>query len=48
LAAYVSVNHADIKNIESIAVDPKDPTRVCRHLALAWKTSDGGGQLAAD
>jgi len=36
-------NHADIKNIESIAVDPKDPNTVYAGTwHLAWKTSDGG------
>ncbi len=36
-------NSAEIKNIESVAIDPKDPNTVyagTRHLA--WKTSDGG------
>ncbi len=37
------VNHADIKNIESIAVDPKDPNTVYAGTwHLAWKTADGG------
>lgn len=36
-------NSADIKNIESIAVDPKDPNTVYAGTwHLAWKTSDGG------
>jgi len=36
-------NHADIKNIESIAVDPKDPNTVYAGTwHLAWKTADGG------
>jgi photosystem II stability/assembly factor-like uncharacterized protein len=36
-------NHADIKNIESIAVDPKDPDTVYAGTwHLAWKTADGG------
>src|ERR1700726_2930876 len=36
-------NHADIKNIESIAVDPKDPNVVYAGTwHLAWKTADGG------
>lgn len=36
-------NHADIKNIESIAIDPKDPNTVYAGTwHLAWKTSDGG------
>ena len=34
---------ADIKNIESIAVDPQDPNTVYAGTwHLAWKTSDGG------
>src|ERR1700704_367700 len=37
------VNHADIKNIELIAVDPKARTPVYAGTwHLAWKTSDGG------
>ena len=36
-------NSADLKNIESIAVDPKDPNTVYAGTwHLAWKTSDGG------
>ena len=36
-------NSDDIKNIESIAVDPKDPNTVYAGTwHLAWKTSDGG------
>src|SRR4051794_36023492 len=36
-------NHADIKNIESIAIDPKDPNTVYAGTwHLAWKTSNGG------
>src|SRR6266403_1602783 len=36
-------NHAAIKNIESIAVDPKDPNTVYAGTwHLAWKTADGG------
>src|SRR4051812_6087823 len=36
-------NHADIKNIESIAIDPKDPNTVYAGTwHLAWKTADGG------
>lgn len=36
-------NSADIKNIESIAIDPKDPNTVYAGTwHLAWKTSDGG------
>src|SRR5258706_4220513 len=36
-------NSADIKNVESIAVDPKDPNTVYAGTwHLAWKTSDGG------
>lgn len=36
-------NHADIHNIESIAVDPKDPNTVYAGTwHLPWKTSDGG------
>ena len=36
-------NSADIKNIESIAVDPQDPNTVYAGTwHLAWKTSDGG------
>jgi len=36
-------NSSDIKNIESIAVDPKDPNTVYAGTwHLAWKTSDGG------
>ena len=36
-------NSADIKNIESIAVDPRDPNTVYAGTwHLAWKTSDGG------
>src|SRR6202795_4490638 len=36
-------NSCDIKNIESIAVDPKDPNTVYAGTwHLAWKTSDGG------
>src|ERR1035438_2973438 len=36
-------NSADVKNIESIAVDPKDPNTVYAGTwHLAWKTSDGG------
>ena len=34
---------ADIKNIESIAIDPKDPNTIYAGTwHLAWKTSDGG------
>jgi photosystem II stability/assembly factor-like uncharacterized protein len=37
------VNSDDIKNIESIAVDPKDPDTVYAGTwHLAWKTSDAG------
>jgi photosystem II stability/assembly factor-like uncharacterized protein len=36
-------NSADIKNIESIAIDPKDPNTVYAGTwHLAWKTSDAG------
>jgi photosystem II stability/assembly factor-like uncharacterized protein len=36
-------NSADIKNVESIAVDPKDPNTVYAGTwHLAWKTPDGG------
>jgi photosystem II stability/assembly factor-like uncharacterized protein len=36
-------NHADIKNVESIAVDPKDPNTVYAGTwHLAWKTADAG------
>ena len=36
-------NSDDIKNIESIAIDPKDPNTVYAGTwHLAWKTSDGG------
>ena len=36
-------NSADLKNIESIAVDPKDPNTVYAGTwHLAWKTSDSG------
>ena len=36
-------NHADIKNIESIAVDPKDLNKIYAGTwHLAWKTADGG------
>jgi len=36
-------NHADIKNIESIAIDPKDANVVYAGTwHLAWKTADGG------
>jgi len=36
-------NHGDIHNIESIAVDPKDPNTVYAGTwHLAWKTADGG------
>jgi len=36
-------NHAEIKDIESIAVDPKDPNVVYAGTwHLAWKTKDGG------
>jgi photosystem II stability/assembly factor-like uncharacterized protein len=36
-------NHGDIKNIESLAVDPKDPSTVYAGTwHLAWKTADGG------
>src|SRR6202051_845192 len=36
-------NSNDIKNIESIAVDPRDPNTVYAGTwHLAWKTSDGG------
>jgi photosystem II stability/assembly factor-like uncharacterized protein len=36
-------NSAEIKNIESIAVDPRDPNTVYAGTwHLAWKTSDGG------
>jgi photosystem II stability/assembly factor-like uncharacterized protein len=35
--------HKDIRNIESIAIDPKDPNVVYAGTwHLAWKTSDGG------
>jgi len=36
-------NSAEVKNIESIAVDPKDPNTVYAGTwHLAWKTADGG------
>jgi photosystem II stability/assembly factor-like uncharacterized protein len=36
-------NHADLKNFESIAIDPKDPNTVYAGTwHLPWKTSDGG------
>src|ERR1700692_3835948 len=36
-------NSSEIKNIESIAVDPKDPNTVYAGTwHLAWKTTDGG------
>jgi photosystem II stability/assembly factor-like uncharacterized protein len=36
-------NHADIKNIESIAVDPKDSNTIYAGTwHLAWKTADAG------
>jgi photosystem II stability/assembly factor-like uncharacterized protein len=36
-------NSSDLKNIESIAVDPKDPNTVYAGTwHLAWKTADGG------
>ncbi|HUM05187.1 MAG TPA: YCF48-related protein [Terriglobales bacterium] len=36
-------NHVDIKNIESIAIDPKDANVVYAGTwHLAWKTADGG------
>jgi photosystem II stability/assembly factor-like uncharacterized protein len=36
-------NHADLKNIESIAIDPKDSNTVYAGTwHLAWKTADGG------
>ncbi len=36
-------NHSDIKNIESIAIDPQDPNTVYAGTwHLAWKTADGG------
>jgi photosystem II stability/assembly factor-like uncharacterized protein len=36
-------NSSDLKNIESIAIDPKDPNTVYAGTwHLAWKTSDGG------
>ncbi|HYH01162.1 MAG TPA: transcriptional regulator [Terriglobales bacterium] len=36
-------NHAEIKNIESIAIDPRDPNVIYAGTwHLAWKTSDGG------
>jgi photosystem II stability/assembly factor-like uncharacterized protein len=38
-----SANSSEIKNVESIAVDPKDPDTVYAGTwHLAWKTSDGG------
>ncbi|HEX9112285.1 MAG TPA: transcriptional regulator [Terriglobales bacterium] len=38
-----SANSADIKNIESIAIDPQDANTVYAGTwHLAWKTSDGG------
>jgi photosystem II stability/assembly factor-like uncharacterized protein len=38
-----AANSADIKNVESIAIDPKDPNTVYAGTwHLAWKTSDGG------
>jgi photosystem II stability/assembly factor-like uncharacterized protein len=40
---HLSVNSADIKNIESIAIDPKDPNTIYAGTwHLAWKTSDAG------
>jgi photosystem II stability/assembly factor-like uncharacterized protein len=36
-------DHAEIKNVESVAVDPKNPNVVYAGTwHLAWKTSDGG------
>jgi photosystem II stability/assembly factor-like uncharacterized protein len=38
-----AANSADIKNIESVAIDPKDPNTVYAGTwHLAWKTSDAG------
>jgi photosystem II stability/assembly factor-like uncharacterized protein len=38
-----SANSSEIKNVESIAIDPKDPNTVYAGTwHLAWKTSDGG------
>jgi photosystem II stability/assembly factor-like uncharacterized protein len=40
---HLSSNSSDIKNIESIAIDPKDPNTVYAGTwHLAWKTSDAG------
>ncbi len=39
----ISLSDGIVKNIESIAVDPKDPNVVYAGTwHLAWKTSDGG------
>jgi photosystem II stability/assembly factor-like uncharacterized protein len=36
-------NHAEIKNIESVAIDPRNPNAVYAGTwHLAWKTDDGG------
>ena len=40
---HLSSNSSEIKNIESIAVDPKDPNTIYAGTwHLAWKTSDAG------
>jgi photosystem II stability/assembly factor-like uncharacterized protein len=40
---HLSSNSTEIKNIESIAVDPKDPNTIYAGTwHLAWKTSDAG------
>jgi len=42
-------NHADLRNFDSIAIDPHDPNTIyAGTYHLPWKTVDGGKKLGAD
>ena len=45
---HLNSNSSEVKNVESIAVDPKDPNTIYAGTwHLAWKTSDAGANMAA-